>query len=261
VRPCGPHAVGKLDGRSALITGGASGIGLATAGLFLEEGAAVTIADIDEPAARCAAAELKRLGRCHAVVGDVASMADGKRMVEEAIRVHGRLDILFCNAGIPARVPISELTEEQWDRTLAVNLKGMFTVIKAAVPHMKERGRGVIILTGSELSFVGDPETPAYSATKGAVLTLTRSLALDLIRYGIRVNAICPGTTMTPLIEKELQTAPDPEAIRQQLQSWGPISRVAEPSEQARGVLFLASDDASYAVGTALLLDGGFTAM
>jgi NAD(P)-dependent dehydrogenase (short-subunit alcohol dehydrogenase family) len=253
--------MGKLDGRSALITGGASGIGLATARLFLEEGAAVTIGDIDEPAARRAASELAPLGSCRAVVGDVASMADGRRMVDEAIRVHGKLDILFCNAGVPARVPIDELSEEQWDRTLAVNLKGMFTVIKAAVPHMKERGSGVIILTGSELSFVGDPETPAYSATKGAVLTLTRSLALDLIRHGIRVNAICPGTTMTPLVEKELETAPDPEAIRRQLESWGPIGRVADPREQARGVLFLASDDASYAVGTALLLDGGFTAM
>lgn len=251
----------KLEDKSALITGGASGIGLATARLFLEEGAAVTISDIDEAAAGRAAAELASLGPCHVVVGDVAEMRDGARMVEEAIRAHGKLDILFCNAGIPARVPIGELTEEQWDRTIAVNLKGMFTVIKAAVPHMKERKAGAIILTGSELSFVGDAETPAYSATKGAVLTLTRSLAVDLIRYGIRVNAICPGTTMTPLIEKELETAPDPEAMRRQLETWGPIGRVADPREQAKGVLFLASDDASYAVGTALLLDGGFSAV
>lgn len=251
----------KLTGKSALITGGASGIGLATARLFLEEGASVTIADIDVEAIESAAAELAPLGPLHTVAGDVSLMADGARMVAEAIEHHGALDILFCNAGVPARVPIAELTEEVWDRTLAVNLKGMFTLVKAAVPHMIERGSGAIVLTGSELSFVGDPETPAYSASKGAVLTLTRSLAVDLIRHGIRVNAICPGTTMTPLVEKELLTVPDPDAMRRELETWGPIGRVADAREQARGVLFLASDDASYAVGTALLLDGGFTAI
>jgi len=252
--------VNRLEGKSALITGGASGIGLATARLFLEEGAAVTIADIDEVALEQAQATLGPLGSLASVAGDVASMEVGRRMVASAIAAHGKLDILFCNAGIPARISIDELTEEQWDRVLAVNLKGMFTLVKAAVPHMKERGSGVIVLTGSELSFVGDPETPAYSASKGAVLTLTKSLALDLVRYGIRVNAICPGTTMTPLIARELETVPDREAMLRELETWGPIGRTADPLEQAHGVLFLASDEASYAVGTTLLLDGGFTA-
>jgi NAD(P)-dependent dehydrogenase (short-subunit alcohol dehydrogenase family) len=245
--------MGRLDGKAALITGGASGIGLATARLFLAEGAAVTIADIDAEA--LARVDLP----VHAVEGDVASMADAERMVAEAVAAHGRLDVLFCNAGIPARIPIEELTEEQWDRVLAVNLKGMFTVTKAALPHLKEAGGASVVFTGSELSFVGDPETPAYSASKGAVVTLTRSLALDLIRYGIRVNAICPGTTMTPLIERELETAPDPERMRAELATWGPIGRTAEPDEQARGVLFLVAE-ATYAVGTTLLMDGGFTA-
>jgi NAD(P)-dependent dehydrogenase (short-subunit alcohol dehydrogenase family) len=245
--------MGRLDGKAALITGGASGIGLATARLFLAEGAAVTIADIDAEA--LARVDLP----VHAVEGDVASMADAERMVTEAVAAHGRLDVLFCNAGIPARIPIEELTEEQWDRVLAVNLKGMFTVTKAALPHLKEAGGASVVFTGSELSFVGDPETPAYSASKGAVVTLTRSLALDLIRYGIRVNAICPGTTMTPLIERELETAPDPERMRAELATWGTIGRTAEPDEQARGVLFLVAE-ATYAVGTTLLMDGGFTA-
>ena len=253
--------MGRLAGKSALISGGASGIGLATARLFLQEGAAVTIADNDEAALVAATAELAGQGPFHAVSGDVSCMTDGARMVAETIEAHGKLDILFCNAGIPCRVPIEELTEAQWDRVMAVNLKGMFTLVKAAVPHMKERGSGAIVLTGSELSFVGDPETPAYSASKGAVLTLTKSLALDLIRFGIRVNAICPGTTMTPLVEKELLTVPDPDAMRAQLATWGPIGRTADPSEQAYGVLFLASGEASYAVGTALLLDGGFSSV
>jgi NAD(P)-dependent dehydrogenase (short-subunit alcohol dehydrogenase family) len=251
---------GRLEKKSALITGGASGIGLATARLFLIEGAAVTIADIDAPRLDSAVAELAPFGPVHGVEGDVASMDDAERMVAEATRVHHSLDVLFCNAAVPARIPIEDLTEEQWDRVIDVNLKGMFTVVKAALPHMKDRRSGTIVLAGSELSFVGDPETPAYSASKGAVLTLTRSLALDLIRYGIRVNAICPGTTMTPLIERELQTAPDPDALRRELETWGPIGRTATPEEQAQGVLFLASDAASYAVGTALVLDGGFTA-
>jgi len=219
----------------------------------------VTIADIDEEALARAESELIQVGPLVTVAGDVSSMEDGRRIVAAAIGAHGKLDVLFCNAGIPCRVPIEQLTEEQWDRVLAVNLKGMFSLIKAAVPYMKENG-GAIILTGSELSFVGDAETPAYSASKGAVLTFTKSLALDLIRYGIRVNAICPGTTRTPLLEKELTTVPDPEAMLSQLEEWGPMGRIATPREQAQGVLFLASDEASYAVGTTLLLDGGFTA-
>jgi NAD(P)-dependent dehydrogenase (short-subunit alcohol dehydrogenase family) len=251
--------VNRLQEKSALITGGASGIGLATARLFLEEGAAVTLADINEAALTRTATELAQHGPLATVAGDVSSMEDARRMVAAAIAAHGKLDILFCNAGIPCRVPIEALTEKQWDRVIAVNLKGMFTLVKAAVPHMKENG-GAIILTGSELSFVGDPETPAYSASKGAVLTFTKALALDLIRYGIRVNAICPGTTRTPLLEKELETVPDREAMLLQLEEWGPIGRTADPREQAQGVLFLASDEASYAVGTTLLLDGGFTA-
>jgi NAD(P)-dependent dehydrogenase (short-subunit alcohol dehydrogenase family) len=136
----------------------------------------------------------------------------------------------------------------------------MFTLIKAAAPLMIEQGGGTIVTVGSELSFVADPETPAYNASKGAVVMFTKAIALDLIRHGIRVNAMCPGTTWTPLIEQELATSPDPAALRADLDAWGPIGRVARPDEQARGILFLASDDSSYAVGTSLVIDGGFTA-
>jgi len=186
-------------------------------------------------------------------------MADGARMVEEAIRVHAKLDILFCNAGVPCRVPLDQLSEEQWDRVLDVNVKGMFSVIKAAVPHMKDQRSGVIVLTGSELSFVGDPEAPAYSASKGAVLTLTRSLALDLARFGIRVNAICPGTTMTPLGQRLIEHD-TPEKLAQRLSRY-PLGRFGQPDEIARSVLFLASDDSSYATGTCLVIDGGLTSV
>lgn len=245
---------GRLQGKRALITGGASGIGLATARLFVAEGASVAICDLDP-----VPAVLARDGVA-GLVGDVASMADAERMAAEAVAVLGGIDVLVCNAGIPSRAPILSLSEEEFDRVLAVNVKGAFTMVKAVAPAMVERGSGTIVTVGSELSFVADPETPAYNASKGAVVMFTKSVALDLIRRGVRVNAMCPGTTWTPLIERELETSPDPGALRDELASWGPIGRVATPEEQANGILFLASDESSYAVGTTLVVDGGFTA-
>jgi NAD(P)-dependent dehydrogenase (short-subunit alcohol dehydrogenase family) len=243
---------GRLEGRTALITGGGSGIGLATARLFAAEGAAVAVADL-RPAAAEEAAALT-------ITGDVASMADARRMVDEAVQGLGGLDIAVCCAGVPSRMALLDLTEEEFDRVLGVNLKGTFAVVQAAAAHMVPRRAGVIVTVGSELSFVGDPETPAYNASKGAVVTFTKSVALDLIRHGVRVNAMCPGTTWTPLIERELATSPDPEALRHELADWGPIGRTATPEEQARKILFLAGEDSSYAVGTTLVVDGGYTA-
>lgn len=238
-----------------LISGGASGIGLAAARLFREEGASVAIADIDAQRLESTTPD-----GVVAIEGDVASMVDGERIVATAVDSLGGIDVLVCNAGIPSRSPILDLSEEEFDRVLGVNLKGMFTLIKATAPLMVEQGGGTIVTVGSELSFVADPETPAYNASKGAVVMFTKSIALDLIRHGIRVNAMCPGTTWTPLIEQELATSPDPAALQADLDSWGPIGRVARPEEQARGILFLASDESSYAVGTTLVVDGGFTA-
>jgi NAD(P)-dependent dehydrogenase (short-subunit alcohol dehydrogenase family) len=245
----------RFDDKRVLISGGASGIGLAAARLFREEGAAVAVADIDPQRLESATP-----AGVVAIEGDVASMADGERIVASAVEALGGIDVLICNAGIPSRSPILDLTEEEFDRVLGVNLKGMFTLIKATAPLMVEQGGGTIVTVGSELSFVADPETPAYNASKGAVVMFTKSIALDLIRHGIRVNAMCPGTTWTPLIEQELDTSPDPAALQADLDSWGPIGRVARPEEQARGILFLASDESSYAVGTTLVVDGGFTA-
>jgi NAD(P)-dependent dehydrogenase (short-subunit alcohol dehydrogenase family) len=246
---------GRLDGRAALITGGASGIGLATARLFAAEGARVTIGDINRSALEAARAELG----VHAVHGDVASVDDATRMVEEEIRALGRLDVLVCAAGITSRSPIASLSEEEWDRVIDVNLKGMYTVIHAAIPHMRERGGGTIVTIGSEMGFVAVPESPAYNASKGGVIMLTRALALDLIRDNIRVNSLCPGITQTPLLEQEVTLSDDPDATRAEFATWAPIGRVATPEEQASGILFLASDESSFAVGTTLLIDGGYT--
>jgi NAD(P)-dependent dehydrogenase (short-subunit alcohol dehydrogenase family) len=255
---------GRIQDRVALITGGASGIGRATAQLFLEEGARVVIADLNEAALDRAVKELREVGdhgsEIVGVQGDVRSMAAAADMVGAAVSGFGRLDIAFCNAGITSVMPISELTEAEWDAVIDTNLKGMFTVIKQAVPQMRAQGGGTIITMGSEMGIVAVPESPAYNASKGGVIMLTRSLAIDLIRDNIRVNALCPGITRTPLLQAEVDNSLDPERTAAEQAAWAPIMRVADPAEIARGALFLASDDSSFAVGSCLVLDGGYTA-
>jgi NAD(P)-dependent dehydrogenase (short-subunit alcohol dehydrogenase family) len=252
--------MGTLDGQSALISGAASGIGLGIARLFLEQGARVTAADINRPALDGAVAELARVGQVHGVVGDVRSMADAGAMVQAAVDKFGGLDVLVCNAGITSVMPIQELEESEWDAVLTTNVKGMFTLVKQAVPHMILRGGGKIITLGSEMGIVAVPESPAYNASKGAVIMFTKSIALDLIRHNIRVNSLCPGITRTPLLQAEADNSLDPAATAALQAQWAPIKRIAEAREIAQGALFLASDDSSFAVGSCLVLDGGYTA-
>jgi NAD(P)-dependent dehydrogenase (short-subunit alcohol dehydrogenase family) len=252
---------GRIQDRVALITGGASGIGKATAQLFLDEGAKVVVSDInagalDRTVEELRAAERQVLG----VAGDVRSMKDAAAMVQGAVDGFGRLDILFCCAGITSVMPISELSEEEWDAVIDTNLKGMFTLVKQALPHMRAQGGGTIITMGSEMGIVAVPESPAYNASKGGVIMFTRSIAIDLIRDNIRVNSLCPGITRTPLLQAEVDNSLDPEKTAQEQAEWAPILRVADPLEIARGALFLASDESSFAVGSCLVLDGGYTA-
>jgi NAD(P)-dependent dehydrogenase (short-subunit alcohol dehydrogenase family) len=250
----------RLDGKTALISGGASGIGKAIAQLFLEEGARVVITDINADALKVAVDELATFGPVSGVSGDVRSMQDAGEMVSAAVDRHGSLDVLVCNAGITSVMPIEMLEEEEWDRVLATNVKGMFTLVKHAIPHMKAQGHGSIVTLGSEMGIVAVPESPAYNASKGAVIMFTKSLALDLIRYNIRVNALCPGITRTPLLQAEVDNSLDPDKTAAEQATWAPIMRVADPREIAHGALWLASDDSSFAVGSCLVIDGGFTA-
>jgi NAD(P)-dependent dehydrogenase (short-subunit alcohol dehydrogenase family) len=252
--------VGKLTGRSALVSGGASGIGKAIAQLFLEEGASVVISDLNGAALEVAGKELREYGPVSVVHGDVRSMADAGRMVEETVRLHGKIDVLVCNAGITSVMPIEQLSEDEWDAVLSTNVKGMFTLVKHTVPHMISRGGGTIVTLGSEMGIVAVPESPAYNASKGAVIMFTKSIAVDLIRHNIRVNALCPGITRTPLLQAEVDNSIDPDRTAAEQASWAPIMRVADPREIAHGALFLASEDSSFAVGSCLVLDGGFTA-
>ena len=252
---------GRIEDRVALITGGASGIGRATAHLFLAEGAKVVIADVNSDALDHAVKALRATShQVLGVQGDVRSMEDAAAMVRTAVDNFGRLDILFCNAGITSVMPISELTEDEWDAVIDTNLKGMFTLIKQTIPQMRAQGGGTIITMGSEMGIVAVPESPAYNASKGGVIMLTRSLAIDLIRDNIRVNALCPGITRTPLLQAEVDRSLDPERTAAEQAAWAPIMRVADPIEIAHGALFLASDDSSFAVGSCLVLDGGYTA-
>jgi NAD(P)-dependent dehydrogenase (short-subunit alcohol dehydrogenase family) len=252
--------VGRLDDKRALVTGGASGIGKAIATLFLENGAHVVISDLDADKLAIAEKELAEYGTVHAVAGDVRSMADAGRMVQAVVDEFGGLDTVVCNAGITSVMPIEQLDETEWDAVLTTNVKGMFTVVKQAIPHLKEAGGGTIITLGSEMGIVAVPESPAYNASKGAVIMFTKSIALDLIRYNIRVNALCPGITRTPLLQAEVDNSIDPAKTAAEQAVWAPILRVADAREIAQGALFLASDDSSFAVGSCLVLDGGFTA-
>src|ERR1700676_3237383 len=178
----------RLSGKSALITGGASGIGKAIAQLFAQEGAHVVITDINAAALDAAVGELGQYGKVSGIAGDVRSMADAGRMVQHAVDVHGGLDILVCNAGITSVMPIEQLSEEEWDAVLTTNVKGMFTMVKQAVPQMIKGGGGKIVTLGSEMGIVAVPESPAYNASKGAVIMFTKSIAIDLIRHNIGVN-------------------------------------------------------------------------
>jgi len=252
--------MGKLTGRTALISGGASGIGRAIAQLFLEEGCQVVISDINAGTLEAVTKELGEFGEVAGVAGDVRSMQDAGRMVETAITRFGKLDVLVCNAGITSVMPIQELSEDEWDAVLTTNVKGMFTLVKHAVPHMIEQGGGKIVTLGSEMGIVAVPESPAYNASKGAVIMFTKSIAVDLIRHNIRVNSLCPGITRTPLLQAEVDNSLDPAKTAAEQASWAPILRVADPREIAQGALFLAGDDSSFAVGSSLVLDGGFTA-
>ena len=254
--------MGRVEGKVTLITGAGSGIGEACARLFADEGARVVVEDINGAAAERVAAAIRGAGgQAIAVEGDVSVAADADRMVAAAIDAFGRLDIVINNAAVQKVVASIELLEEaDWDRVIDVNLKGGFLVSRAAIPHMKRQGSGVILFTGSEMGFIADPAIPAYVASKGGVHMLMKAMAAGLIQHGIRVNAFCPGETDTPLLQREIATSPDPAATKAAYDAWAPIGRMATPREQAAVALFLASDEASFVVGSTFVADGGFTA-
>jgi NAD(P)-dependent dehydrogenase (short-subunit alcohol dehydrogenase family) len=251
-------ARGILKGKVALITGGASGIGRATAILLAREGAAVSIVDLNEARGQSAVEAIaKNGGRAIFVRGDVTRGADCKHAVEETVVTFGGLHILFNNAGIIRRASVVDLSEEDWDRVMEVNVKSMFLLSKYAIPVMAQAGGGTIINTSSGWGLVGGPKAAAYCASKGAVVLLTKAMAIDHGGQNIRVNCLCPGDTDTPMLRNEAQQLGEPidrflvEAAQR------PLRRVGTADEIAQAVLYLSSDASSFVTGTSLVVDGG----
>jgi NAD(P)-dependent dehydrogenase (short-subunit alcohol dehydrogenase family) len=248
--------MGTFAGKAVLVTGAAQGMGRAIAERFLEEGAAVTLFDLDADLVAEAARELSGVGRTTAVAGDVSHRDDVRRAVEICVEQFGGIDVLAAQAGIGDLCPLLDIDDARWQRMVDVNLTGVFLSVQEAARVMARIGRGgAIVVTSSTNAFYVEQHTAHYSATKGGVLTFVRNAALDLAEHGIRVNTVCPGIIRTrlglPLIEDPLA---GPEYLKRV-----PLRRFGEPVEIANAVLFLASDDASYVTGEDLVVDGGAT--
>jgi len=245
-----------LKDKVAIVTGGGSGIGRATALLFGREGARVVVADIDlEGAEETVKMVVDEGAEAFFVRADVSDEEDVKRMIEQAVDTHGRLDILFNNAGIGATAKVTEASEEHWRKVLGVNLEGAFLGCKYAIPQMIKGGGGSIVNNGSILAEVGFSEATAYSASKHGLVGLTQTIAIDYAAEGIRANVVCPGFIRTPMVTESLG-----EEETKQIAALHPLGRMGDSEEVAEAVLFLASDKASFVTGTCLFVDGGYTA-
>jgi NAD(P)-dependent dehydrogenase (short-subunit alcohol dehydrogenase family) len=244
---------GRLDGKVAVITGAGSGIGKATAELFHREGANVVAVDLSGQQEDVA----KKLGDgALAVHADVSKSEDVKAMIDAATSTFGRLDVLYNNAGIDGELhPTGECPEEAWDQVIAVNLKGVFLGFRYGIPAMLKTGGGSIISTASMAAVVAFPNMSAYCAAKGGVVMLTKTAAAEYAKQGIRANAICPGVIRTAITDHL------PSEMIEAIKNVTPVGRIADPSEVANLALFLASDEASFVTGTAMLVDGGYTTL
>lgn len=251
----------RFSGKGVIVTGGASGIGKATVRRFLEEGAKVAIFDRSEEMGRKTVRELEKKGLHPTLVtGDVTKVSDVKRMVRDAHKRLGSVDILFNNAGILVEGTVLDVSEKDWDRIMDTNVKGVFLMSKEVVPIMLKQGKGVIVNNASCSGLVGDRNAIAYNTSKGAVVLMTKCLALDYALKNIRVNCVCPGEIDTPMFRQEAKSRGMPvEKYRKQLCEYHPIGRLGKPEEVANAVLFLASDEAGFITGTAFSVDGGYT--
>ncbi len=246
-----------LKGRRALITGGASGIGRAIAELFAREGAAVAVVDLNAAGQATADAITAAGGHALFVRADVTRMEDCRRAVDETLQAFGGLDVLVNCAGIIRRASVLGTTEEEWDRVMAVNVKSVFLMSKCAIPAMARAGGGVILNIGSGWGLKGGRDAVAYCASKGAVVNMTRAMALDHAGQGIRVNCICPGDTDTPMLREEARQLGQAEGQFLASSAERPLRRLGTPEEIAQAALYLASDAATFVTGTSLVVDGG----
>jgi len=246
----------RFAGKVALVTGAASGIGKATAKLLAAEGAATVLADVAADPLKVVERELTSAGlRVSSVTGDVADDEDARRMVEESVRRHGRLDVVVPSAGVFAFADTLSTSVDEWDRQFRVNGRGVFLIAKHAIQAMHDAGRGGSLVLISSISGVaGQANVVAYGASKFVVSGLVKHLAIEWAAHHIRVNGVVPGTTLTDAVRAQ------PPEVTARLTAAHPIGRLAEPEEIAKAIVFLASDDASFTTGALLCVDGGFLA-
>ena len=248
---------GRLTGKACLVTGAGSGIGRATAHRFAEEGGKVAAADLRGDTAERTAAEIG--GDAIGIEVDVTSAGSVAACVDRVAETFGALDVVVNNAGVTIVGAAHDMDEPDWDRELATNLKSVYLVSKAAWPHLVERGGGSILSTASIAGLWASPADAAYCASKAGVVMLTKCMALDGANDGIRVNCVCPGFTETPMIEGYFADQPDPAASRAFATGLHPLGRLGDPRDIADAMVYLASDEASWVTGTALVVDGGLT--
>jgi len=251
--------MGKLTGKIVLITGAASGIGRASALLFAHEGAAIAVVDRDLPGAKATVEEIAAAGgTAIALEADVSKSADSQRMIGATIERFGRLDILYSNAGIISPGLLHTVSEDEWDRVIAINLTANFLACKYALPELMQHG-GVILVTASVAGLEGRTAHAAYCASKAGVINMIRNVAMDYARFGIRANCLCPGGVATNIAKEALAGLSD--AAKAKLAKWSgetvPMARIAQPEELASAALFLCCDDSTFVTGTAMVVDGG----
>ena len=248
----------KLPGKTAILTGAAAGIGAASATLFASEGANVVAVDLDGQQLDNVAKQITASGgKCLTVRSDVSQSADVESAIHAAIDRFGRIDILFNNAGIVPTGKIDATGEAEWDRAMAVNVKSMYLFCHALIPHFQQNGGGIILNTASATVLRTVPDRACYTATKAAVVGLTKSMALDYVRDNIRVNCLCPGTIDTPSLAQRIAAFPDPVEARKNFIARQPMGRFGTAEEVARAALYLVSDDSAFITGTAFPIDGG----
>ncbi|MEK4347639.1 SDR family NAD(P)-dependent oxidoreductase [Paenibacillus sp. FSL P4-0184] len=248
----------RLKDKIIIITGAGSGIGKSTAALFASEGATVIIADVQEDSGKAAVTEIEATGgNAMFIPCDVTDASSTTVMVDQVFNTFGRIDVLFNNAGISGVGAVHEVSEEVWERVMRVNVTGVFLTCKAVLPYMMKTKKGSIINMSSGIAEIGVAERVSYSASKGAVLSLTKAMQVDYAPYGIRVNALLPGTIMTPFVEGYLKTSLDPEASVAAIKRRQLSGELGKPEDVARAALFLASDESGFVMGSPLYVDGG----
>jgi len=248
----------RLDGRTAIVTGGASGIGAATVRRFVAEGAEVCIADRSVDAAEALAGELD--GRAWAAYCDVREETDVQSVAAAAYERWEHVDVLVNNAGSELNKTYDETSVEEWQRVLDTDLRGPWLFCKHVVPKMVERGSGSVVNVSSLNGIVGFPLSTAYGSAKGGLVVFTKDIAIELATSGVRFNCVCPGVIETPMMERWTELMPDQEAAKEMLRGVMPIGRMGEADEVAGAILFFASDDSSLCQGSILSVDGGFVA-